>query len=60
MMPIFRTEFSKFPLRGLGHTYKTGFNFRHLGNLGFTALVIVPIFMEFAVPDSSAVVSLQY
>jgi hypothetical protein len=25
MMPIFRTEFSEFPRRGLAQTYKTGF-----------------------------------
>ena len=30
MMPIFHTEFREFPLRGLGLTYKMGFNFRHL------------------------------
>jgi hypothetical protein len=30
MMPIFRTKFSYILRRGLGHTYKTGLNFRHL------------------------------
>jgi hypothetical protein len=42
IMAIFRTEFSKFPRRGLDHTHKTGFNFRYLGFKN-TARVIVPV-----------------
>jgi hypothetical protein len=46
LMPIFSTEFSEFPHRGLGRTYKTGFNFHHLAFKN-TAQVIVPVFIEF-------------
>ena len=28
---IFHTELSKYPRGGLDHTYKTSFNFRHIG-----------------------------
>jgi hypothetical protein len=50
MMPIFRTEFSEFPRSGLVHTYKTGFNSRHLG-FENVARVIVPVFIEFTDPE---------
>ncbi len=43
---IFHTELSKFPRGGLDHTYKTSFNFRHIG-FKIRATVIVPVYIEF-------------
>jgi hypothetical protein len=58
MMPIFHTEFREFPLRGLGLTYKMGFNFRHLllQNNSQRPRVIVK---EFTGGESSRVTSRQ-
>ncbi len=43
---IFHTELSKYPRGGLDHTYKTSFNFRHIG-FKIWATVIVPVYIEF-------------
>ncbi len=47
---IFHTELSKYPRGGLDHTYKTSFNFRHIG-FKIWATVIVPVYIEFTVPE---------
>jgi hypothetical protein len=44
IMKIFYTEFSKFPRRGLDHTYKTSFNFRMHFGFSYGAADIVPVY----------------